>query len=160
MDYYARGQIADGANGPSFTQAIDLTGKLRADRSLDWTPPKGTWRVLRIGSRADSGRFLYDYRRTLADLMASEHYGTIAQVAHAAGLKVDGEALEDKRPSIGDDMTVRSHADVPMSALWSYARAGGPSASYLADMNGVASVALIYGQNLVAAESMTSAVSY
>lgn len=83
--------------------------------------------------------------------MASEHYGTIAQVAHAAGLKVDGEALEDKRPSIGDEMTVRSHADVPISAVWSYARAGGPSASYLADMNGVASVALIYGQDLVAA---------
>ena len=57
-DCYARGQIADGTNGPSFTQAIDLTGKLRADRSLDWTPPKGTWRVLRIGSRADSGRRL------------------------------------------------------------------------------------------------------
>ena len=258
MDYYALGQSGDGASGPLPAQVIDLTGKLRADGTLDWTAPKGSnWRVLRmgwsllgttnhpateeatglevdkfdgaavrrymdhylgmyrdaagpdligahgvralltdsievgaanwtprmveqfkrlrgydpmpwlpalagvlIGSRADSDRFLYDYRRTLADLMASEHYGTIAQAAHEAGLKVYGEALEDKRPSIGDDMTMRSHADVPMSALWTYARASGPNPSYLADMKGAASVAHVYGQNLVAAESMTSAVSY
>jgi len=113
-----------------------------------------------LGSRADSDKFLYDWRRTLADLMASEHYGTVASMAHAAGLKVYGEALEDKRPSLGDDMAMRSHADVPMSALWTFTQQSGPNPSYLADMKGAASVAHIYGQNLVAAESMTAALSY
>lgn len=109
-----------------------------------------------VGSRRESDRFLYDYRRTLSDLIASEHYGTIAEVAHANKLKVYGEALEDQRPIIGDDMAMRSHADVPMAAMWTYGAKAGPRATLLADIKGAASVAHIYGQNLVAAESMTS----
>ena len=112
-----------------------------------------------IGSRERSEKFLYDYRRTLADLMAWEHYGTVAQVAHENGLVVYGEAMEDQRPSLGDDMAMRRHADIPMAALWTYGRKEGPKPGYLADMKGAASVAHIYGQNLVAAESMTSMMS-
>lgn len=69
-----------------------------------------------VGSREQSDALLYDFRRTLADLLASAHYGTIAEVAHARGLKVYGEALEDGRSSLGDDMAMRAHADVPMAA--------------------------------------------
>ena len=112
-----------------------------------------------IGSREQSDKFLYDYRRTLADLMASEHYGTVTDVAHEQGLIVYGEALENGRPSIGDDMAMRRHADVPMSAMWTHSRAEGPRPSHIVDMRGAASVAHIYGQNLVAAESMTSAMA-
>ncbi|HCB77130.1 MAG TPA: hypothetical protein DEP91_13350 [Sphingomonas bacterium] len=39
-----------------------------------------------IGSRAESERFLYDFRRTIADLHATEHYGTVADVAALRGL--------------------------------------------------------------------------
>ena len=112
-----------------------------------------------IGSREQSDKFLYDYRRTLADLMASEHYGTVAEVAHKQGLIVYGEALENGRPSIGDDMAMRRYADVPMSAMWTHSRAEGPRPSHIVDMRGAASVAHVYGQNLVAAESMTSAMA-
>jgi alpha-L-rhamnosidase len=112
-----------------------------------------------VGSREQSDKFLYDYRRTLADLMASEHYGTVANVAKAQGLIVYGEALENGRPSLGDDMSMRRFADVPMSAMWTHKREEGPRPSHVADMRGAASVAHIYGQNLVAAESMTSAMA-
>lgn len=256
-DYYHLGKELPDARGIDPAQVIDLTSRLRSDGTLDWTPPKGLWRVLRlgysllgtmnhpappeatglevdkfdgpavrrylehyigmyrdaagvdlvgkrgvqailtdsievgaanwtpklveqfrrlrgydptpwlpaltgtiVGSRAQSDNFLYDYRRTLADLMASEHYGTVATVAHENGLKVYGEALEDHRPSLGDDMAMRRHADIPMSAMWTHGRAQGPKATYLADMKGAASVAHIYGQNLVAAESLTSSMSY
>ncbi len=112
-----------------------------------------------VGSRSQSDGFLYDYRRTLADLMASEHYGTVATVAHEHGLKVYGEALENGRPSIGDDMAMRRHADIPMAAMWTHNREEGPRQNYIADIKGAASVAHIYGQNLVAAESLTSAMN-
>lgn len=128
-------------------------------RGYDPTPFLPVLTGALVGSREQSDRFLYDYRRTLADLMASEHYGTVAKVAHEAGLTVYGEALEDHRPSLGDDMAMRSHTDIPMSAMWTHSREQGPKASYLADTKGAASVAHIYGQNLVAAESMTSAMS-
>ncbi|WP_225007865.1 glycosyl hydrolase [Novosphingobium percolationis] len=255
-DYYALGTPDAATVGADPARVIDLTAQMKADGTLDWTPPKGRWKVIRlgasllgttnhpappeatglevdkfdgaavrgylehylgmykdaagpelvgqrgvralltdsievgaanwtpkmvaqfkrlrgydptpwfpaltgtlIGSRAQSDAFLRDYRQTLADLMASEHYGTVAKVAHENGLKVYGEALEDNRPSLGDDIAMRAHADVPMSALWTYSRKAGPNPSYIADMKGAASTAHIYGQNLVAAESMTSALA-
>ena len=112
-----------------------------------------------VGSPARSEAFLYDFRRTLADLLADSHYGTIAKVAHENGLKVYGEALEDGRPVLGDDLAMRRNADVPMAALWTWNRGGNPRPTLLGDMKGAASVAHIYGQNVVAAESMTSAFS-
>lgn len=111
-----------------------------------------------VGSRQQSDAFLYDFRRTLADLMASEHYGTVAKVAHEHGLKVYGEALESGRPSLGDDIDMRKYADYPMAALWTYDREQGPKQSALADMKGASSTAHIYGKSIVAAESLTSAL--
>ncbi|RVU04080.1 glycoside hydrolase [Novosphingobium umbonatum] len=137
-----------------------MLAQFKALRGYDATPWLPALTGMLVGSREDSDKFLYDWRRTLADLMASEHYGTVAAKAHAAGLKVYGEALEDHRPSLGDDMSMRTHADVPMAALWTFTQKDGPNPSYLADMKGAASVAHIYGQNLVAAESMTSALTY
>ncbi|WJS99671.1 glycosyl hydrolase [Novosphingobium humi] len=137
-----------------------MLAQFKALRGYDPTPWLPALTGALVGSREESDKFLYDWRRTLGDLMASEHYSTVAAKAHAAGLKVYGEALEDHRPSLGDDMAMRSHADIPMAALWTFAQKDGPNPSYLADMKGAASVAHIYGQNLVAAESMTSALNY
>ncbi len=128
-------------------------------RGYDPTPwlPALTGAV--IGTRARSDAFLYDYRRTLADLLASEHYGTVARVAHANGLRVYGEALEDGRPALGNDIALRRYTDVPMAAMWTYPREGAPRPTLIGDIRGAASVAHLYGQNLVAAESFTSGMS-
>ena len=70
-----------------------------------------------------------------------------------------GEALEYHRPSLGDDMEMRSKTDVPMGAMWTWdgkAESTESTPDYMADLRGAASVAHIYGQNLVGAESMTS----
>jgi hypothetical protein len=133
---------------------IEQFGRLRGYDPTPWLP---TLTGMIIQSRAQSDKFLYDFRRTLAELHASEHYGTVAAVAHEHGLKVYGEALEDKRPVIGDDMALRRYADIPMAAMWTYARTQSPRVTLLADIKGAASVAHVYGQNLVAAESLTAA---
>jgi len=130
--------------------------RLRGYDPLPWLP---TLTGVVIGSRVRSDAFLYDYRRTLADLLASEHYRTVATVAHARGLTVYGEALEDSRPALGDDIAMRAHADVPMAAMWTYPHGGEPRPTLVGDIRGAASVAHLYGQNLVAAESMTSGFS-
>lgn len=127
--------------------------KLRGYDPVSWLPAlAGTI----VGSRAQSDRFLFDYRRTLADLIASEHYGTVAKVAHENGLIVYGESLEDGSSLPGDDMTMRRHSDVPMAAMWTHTREEGPHLNHVADIRGAASVAHVYGQNLVAAEALTS----
>ncbi|MDE3148381.1 MAG: glycoside hydrolase [Acidobacteriota bacterium] len=109
-----------------------------------------------IKSTADTGRFLWDFRRTIGQLIAENHYGEISDDLHRHGMSYYGEALEYHRPSLGDDMEMRSKTDVPMGAMWTYAGRPGPDVDYLADLRGAASVAHIYGQNIVGAESMTS----
>lgn len=254
LDYHAIAN-ADAAHiGARPTEVVDLTDRVRADGTLDWTPPQGRdWRVLRfgwsltgktnhpataeatglevdkfdaaavrryletylskyrdtvgaenigkqglralltdsievgkanwtpameaefakrrgytlrpwlpalagmvIGSPAETERFLYDYRQTLAELMSDMHYKTVAEVARENGLTVYGEALEDKRPLLGDDLAMRRHADVPMAALWTFANGAPVRTTLIGDMKGAASVAHVYGKRYVAAESMTA----
>jgi hypothetical protein len=144
--------------GPS-NWTLEMVSQFERLRGYDPTPWLPALTGLIVGSRSESDRFLFDFRRTLADLIASEHYGTVAKVAHEHGLVVYGEALEAGRPSLGDDMAMRSHADIPMAALWTWRPETGPNIVSYADMKGAASVAHLYGQGLVAAESMTSGMS-
>lgn len=111
-----------------------------------------------VESAAASDQFLWDFRRTIAQLRSEGHEAAIASAAHARGLTVYGEALENGRPELADEMEMRRNADVPMGAMWAYPLEGDPPPSYVADDRGAASVAHLYGQNLVAAESFTSAL--
>lgn len=141
--------------GPS-NWTPDMLDQFRRLRGYDARPwlPALTGAI--VGSRRQSDAFLYDFRRTLADLTTSEHYRTIARVAQAQGLTVYGESLEGGRTisSLGDDLDMRRHADVPMGAMWAYGQK--PAANLIADMRGAASVAHVYGKPYVAAESLTS----
>lgn len=112
-----------------------------------------------IGSVKRSEQFLFDYRQTLGELLAEAHYSTVADVAHQYDLKVYGEAMEDGRPVLGDDLAMRRYADIPMAALWTFAKGQEPRQGLLGDMKGASSVAHFYGKSYVAAESMTSAFS-
>ncbi|MGA3156604.1 MAG: glycosyl hydrolase [Steroidobacteraceae bacterium] len=107
-----------------------------------------------IGSVGATEAFLWDFRRTLGEILADSHYGQINSSLHARGLIHYGESHESGRAFIGDGMDVKRGNDVPMSAMW----IGGfaPQEGYDADVRESASVAHLYGQNLVAAESMTS----
>ena len=141
--------------GPSnWTPAIlSQFQRLRGYDPRPWLPAlTGTI----VGSRTQSDAFLYDFRRTLADLVVTEHYGTLAKALHARGMRQYAEALECCRLELGDDMAMRRYADMPMAALWTYDPKIGPSPTSLADMRGASSVAHIYGGNLASTESMTS----
>ncbi len=114
-----------------------------------------------IGSAGKTDAFLYDFRKTLAELIEQNHYATITSELHKRDLIHYSEALESGRPSVGDDMAMRKTADIPMAAMWTYpAGQVGPMSQYWGDIRGAASVAHIYGQNLVAAESLTAAMSF
>lgn len=127
--------------------------RLRGYDARPWLP---TLTGVIIQSRAESDKFLYDFRRTIGELHATEHYGTVAKVAHGHGLKVYGEALESGRVSLGDDIDMRRFADYPMAALWTYGRGSAPQPAALSDLRGAASTAHVFGGNIVAAESLTS----
>jgi hypothetical protein len=109
-----------------------------------------------VDDAATSDRVLYDFRRTIAELVTEAHYHTIADVARERGLVVYGEALEDQRPQLGDDLAMRRYATIPMAAMWVSGPGEPHRATLYADDLGAASVAHVHGQNLVAAESLTS----
>jgi hypothetical protein len=109
-----------------------------------------------IGSAGETDRFLYDFRRTLAELHAHVHQRTLAEGARARGLQVQAEALEDHRPQLGDDLEMRRHADIPMGAMWTLLPGVPPRPTYEADLRGAASVAHVWGRPLVGAESFST----
>ncbi len=109
-----------------------------------------------VGGAAASDRFLFDYRRTLAELLADGYYGTLAGEAHRRGMTYYAEALEDGRPQLGDDLAMRSHADAPMGAMWTFAPEEGPRPTYVADLKGASSVAHVYGKAWTGSEAFTS----
>ena len=151
-----RALVNDSTEVGAFNWTPDMISAFTRLRGYDPTPWLPALTGVIVGSRGQSDAFLYDFRRTIADLHASAHYGTISAVAHENGLKTYGEALESARPSLGDDMAMRRHADYPMAAMWFIPPPTPPRAPFLADLKGASSVAHVYGQNIAAAESMTS----
>jgi hypothetical protein len=109
-----------------------------------------------VESARASDQFLWDFRKTIADLTADEHYGQMEASLKERGMVHYGESQEDGRAFIADGMEVKKFDDVPMGAMWT--RKPGVNNvlyDYNADDRESASVAHIYGQNLAAAESMT-----
>jgi hypothetical protein len=113
-----------------------------------------------IESSAASDRFLWDYRKTLGELIAESHYEEFSRLLHKRGIGYYGESHESLRAFIGDGMEVKRADDIPMGAMW-FQDPNDPREQfgYEADLKESASVAHIYGQNLVAAESMTTTVA-
>src|SRR5205085_11192885 len=49
-DYHALDAGVDANEaGLAPSTVVDLTGKVAADGTMNWTPPKGTWQILRLG---------------------------------------------------------------------------------------------------------------
>ena len=131
--------------------------KLRGYDPTPWLPVLAG-RV--VESAADSDRFLWDFRKTIGDLIATEHYGQLEDTLHQRGMRHYGESHEDGRAFVADGMEVKKMNEVPMSAMWTQ-RPGVNNVQYgyNADDRESASVAHIYGQNLAAAESLTAAAA-
>jgi hypothetical protein len=107
-----------------------------------------------IKSADESDKFLWDFRKTIAELLTENHYDQLTTILAKYGMKRYSESQENGRVFVGDGMDVKRSAAVPMSAIW--AAGGSPVTMAQADIRESASVAHIYGQNLVAAESFTA----
>jgi hypothetical protein len=108
----------------------------------------------RVVENADvSDRFLWDFRRTLADLYAGDFYGTMDSELHKLGMKAYSEASGVALEIPEDTLLNKSHIDIPMAEFW--VRALHPDSMYYVDVRGAASAAHVYGKPLVATETFT-----
>ncbi len=113
-----------------------------------------------VESAEASDKFLWDFRKTIADLVADEHYAQLEATLHERSMGHYGESHESGRALIADGMEVKKFNEVPMSAMWTQTPGVNKEQfGYNADDRESASVSHIYGQNLAAAESMTAAAA-
>jgi hypothetical protein len=129
----------------TWTQEYPQEFKSRRGYDLRKYMPAMTGRVVESGEVSD--RFLWDIRRTDADLMDNHYYGRFAELCHQHGMKAYSE------PYSGgpfEEMEAGSKMDIPMGEFW-VARGN----HYSIKLAG--SIGHIYGKPIVGAESYTGA---
>ena len=101
-----------------------------------------------------SNAFLADFRKTMADLVANNHYARFAELAHKHGMGIQPESAG---PHAGpfDGITNYGFSDIVMSEFWSPSphRPRPQDRFYLKQAS---SAAHIYGKRIVGAESFTT----
>jgi hypothetical protein len=109
--------------------------------------PAYTGRI--VESAEMSERFFWDVRRTVADLLADNYAGHLAELAHQHGLRLSIEAYAN---GPFDQLQYGSRADVPMAEFWT--EHDDNSRWHTARV--MASAAHTSGKTVVAAEAFTS----
>ena len=102
-----------------------------------------------IGSLEESERFLWDFRRTIADLIAEKHYGTFQELCHKNKMLFTAEAPGINMPTVADQLQCKARTDIPMGEFW-MERDGHN------DSREPACAAHIGGQQIAAAEAFTA----
>ena len=96
-----------------------------------------------------SYRFLWDFRRTIADLIGENYFGEMSRLCRQIGLKLEAEA-SGAQQAMKDPIFYPSQVDIPMTEFW--VRPFKPNGSF---MDAVSSGHL-YDKAIISAESFTS----
>lgn len=131
----------------------DMIAQFRKLRGYDPIPylPVLAGRVVDSADRSD--RFLWDFRRTIVDLIAEAHYGTMADLLREKGMGLYAEAPGVSMEILEDTLLTKSKVEIPMGEFW-LGRMH-PPPQYYADVRMAASAAHVYGKKIVATESFT-----
>ena len=134
----------------------DMISEFQKRRGYDPTPylPVLTGRV--VGSADISDRFLWDFRRTISDLLAENHYGAATEYFNKFGIGLYAEAMGAALPTVGDGLLNKGQVTIPMGEFWVPLPGQSDTPEHPADLREAASAAHIYGKNIAAAESFTS----
>lgn len=123
-------------------------------RGYDPTPYLPVLAGAIIENRDVSNRFLADFRKSIGDAVAENHYEAFAAMAHARGLSVHPES---GGPHAGpfDGLKCLGRSDLPMGEFW-VPSPHRPKPENRFFVKQAASAAHIYGKRRVAAEAFTS----
>jgi hypothetical protein len=122
-------------------------------RGYDPTPflPAMTGKI--VGNPEISDRFLWDFRRTLADMFAENHFSVVTEYLRKQGIGTYGEVSGVSLEILEDALLSKKYVDIPMGEFWF--RSLHPDLMYYQDIRGAASASHVYGKKVVAAESFT-----
>lgn len=144
------------AGAQNWTASLPMEFQKRRGYSLLPWLPTITGHIIKSAEATEA--FLFDFRKTIGELTVEHHYDDLTTILAKYGMKRYTESHEDERRIIADGMEVKRKASIPMAAMWTpnLFINGNNQHKYTADIRESASVAHIYGQNIVAAESFTA----
>ncbi len=134
----------------------NMLSEFKRRRGYDATPylPTLTGRI--IGSSRESDAFLWDYRRTLAEMLADNHYKLAADLLAKQKIGLYAEAMGISLPTTGDGLLNKGQVTIPMGEFWTPIAGAADTPAREADVFEAASAGHIYGKNIIATESFTS----
>jgi hypothetical protein len=153
-----------GPNRTQITWTPKFRGEFRSRRGYDILPYLPVLAGKMVESREISNRFLWDYRRTIADLFADNHYRRMSDLAGEQGVGTHPESGGPFWPCI-DALQLEGINDIPMGEFWKRVpeKPDGkimwatPNDYAICDtVRQAASAAHIYGKPVCQAEAFTS----
>ncbi len=123
-----------------------MRAEFKKRRGYDMMPWLPVIAGFTVQSHVKSERFLWDLRKTIADLYAENYFAYFGDLCHKAGLKFSTEPYGNGG---FDSITAGGTADIPMGEFW----IGG---SAMETTRVAASVGHIYGRPVIGAESFTA----
>lgn len=104
---------------------------------------------LPIGGAESSEQFLHDLRRTIAELVNQNYFGTLRDLAHEVGCRFSSESVAPT--FVSDNLRHHGTIDLPMGEFWLHS----PTHDKPFDMRDAVTGAHIYGKPIVQAEAYT-----
>ena len=160
-----------------------LTGKVLAEMNIDsWEAGCQTWTAkfpeefqerrgynMRkwlpsltgrfVGSVDQTERFLWDYRRTIGDLIAFNFYGAFREYIKPYGLKLSAEAPGIGIPIQCDQIQVQGQMDIPQGEFWLGPKKDPRFPQWPGGQDNTKEAAVaahVYGKEIVSCEAFTS----
>lgn len=104
-----------------------------------------------VGSVSETEAFYHDVRRTIADLIADNYYGTFDRLCRQNGITLTAQASGNAQNITSDNFLAKGRVQKPQGEFW----AKHVNGSY--DMKESSSAAHIYGKPIASAEAYTDA---
>ena len=104
-----------------------------------------------VGSVAETDAFLYDLRRTVADVISDNYFGTLQTLCNKADVDFTAQATGNGLSLVADNLQAKGRVQKPQGEFWAKHIHG----SY--DIKEASSAAHIYGKRIASAEAYTDA---
>jgi hypothetical protein len=128
----------------------NFAAEFKKRRGYDLLPYLAVMAGVPIESASKSEIILHDVRKSIAELVSDNFYGTLNKLAQAKGLQISAESIAPT--FVSDGLLHYKNVDIPMGEFW----LNSPTHDKPNDMLDAISAAHIYGKNIVAAEAFTT----
>ncbi len=130
--------------------------KRRGYKLIDWLPALcGD----SIGNLEMSDAFLYDFRKTIAEMIEENYYLHFTELCHKSDLEIHAEVIYGGKTYLPlDILKTNSYIDLPMTEFWTLEKEGFITYSPLEvnHLNTLASLSGLYNKPVLAAEAFTT----